>query len=358
MVILNVGGTKFVTSKATLTVNSIYFTAQFSSLWDHHSGDDDEAQEYFLDQDPGPFQVLLSYMRKGFINIDDLADVDVLLLAEYLGIEKIISATKVTCFRNMHPSSMATEDVAFTKFHEEAGASIKDAVKAGVLPRYLLECKPRAREYAILRFHHGMGVVDAHGITTEDEHEETVTLPLLGCINWLSHYGYTQREEALSQKFHLGDELGFSRPPRALQHQDTTTDIFVPSKSGPTNGLPPKDKKTYLMLFTDRERNSVVLYAPEADEDIPVGNILGDLDLPNTQWCSGFNLLDNGTAGESYGGFILAWMNRKKYICRELELEHHFKKRVKEYLPFYYLNDTEASEANKEFKIFSKVLEE
>lgn len=65
---------KFVTSKATLTANSSYFAAQFSSLWDTSNDDDDEeVQEHFLDQDPGPpFEVLLSFMRKGCIEIDKL----------------------------------------------------------------------------------------------------------------------------------------------------------------------------------------------------------------------------------------------------------------------------------------------
>jgi len=59
-VLLNVGGTKFSTSIMTLTSSSAYFQSLFSEEWanDRPNSPDDEV---FVDQDPVPFQILLSF---------------------------------------------------------------------------------------------------------------------------------------------------------------------------------------------------------------------------------------------------------------------------------------------------------
>jgi len=75
---INVGGTAFTTSPTTLINHSSYFSALLSGTW----GDD--ADEIFVDQDPVPFAVLLAYMRRGNIKVDDITT-DVLTLAEFLG---------------------------------------------------------------------------------------------------------------------------------------------------------------------------------------------------------------------------------------------------------------------------------
>lgn len=75
---INVGGTTFTTSPTTLINHSSYFSALLSGVWN------DDADEIFVDQDPEPFSILLSYMRRGNIKVDDI-DTDVLTLAEFLG---------------------------------------------------------------------------------------------------------------------------------------------------------------------------------------------------------------------------------------------------------------------------------
>ena len=96
-VVLDVGGTKFITSASTLTSNSAYFASLLSDNWiESNNGED----EIFIDQDPVPFKVLLAYMRRGNIKVDDI-DTDVLSLAEFLGMERLLLAVKVRWYCNI-----------------------------------------------------------------------------------------------------------------------------------------------------------------------------------------------------------------------------------------------------------------
>ena len=107
-VVLDVGGTKFITSVSTLTSNSSYFASLLSDHWLEQSdtnGDD----EIFIDQDPVPFKVLLAYMRRGNIKVDDI-DTDVLSLAEFLGMERFLLAVKVRWYCNIGRGPVVTTD--------------------------------------------------------------------------------------------------------------------------------------------------------------------------------------------------------------------------------------------------------
>ena len=75
-IVLDVGGTKFITAVSTLTSNSTYFASLLSGNWiESNNGD-----EIFIDQIPSAFSVLLDYMRRGSIKVDDIG-IDVILLA-------------------------------------------------------------------------------------------------------------------------------------------------------------------------------------------------------------------------------------------------------------------------------------
>ena len=99
---LDVGGTKFITAASTLTSNSAYFASLFSDNWNHH---DDAGDEIFLDQDPVPFEILLAYMRRGMIKVKDV-DTNVLALAEFLGMERLLLAVKVRWYCNIGKGPM------------------------------------------------------------------------------------------------------------------------------------------------------------------------------------------------------------------------------------------------------------
>lgn len=369
-VVLDVGGEKFVTSKSTLLTNSAYFAAQFSSLWDSDEEDDNEEeyqshcqydngsnhqQEYFLDQDPAPFSVLLSYMRKAMIKIEDLADLEVLLLAEFLGMETIVSAVKLKCFRNMYPDSEVAEKEALNQFNDELG-NIKNAVSAGFLPRFLLESNSRknSKEYAIATFELDELQHDLCTITTKDKNEQEMNLPLIGCLNWLAYHGYTEREEGLSQKCRWGDEMAFFRPSTKLvqHHADTMTDIFL-QPSAPLR----QNRKAYVMMLTDREYIGYVLYAPAAsDEIVPEGNIYNGGPV-SCRWCARLDLLRNGEWELGRTDGIVKWLEDNGYNYRELEWEEQiFKEQMEKYMPAFYLHDPHCNPSNREFKIFSRQL--
>ena len=95
-IVLDVGGTKFVAAASTLTSNSTYFASLLSDNWIESAGSEDEV---FIDQDPDPFKVLLAYMRRGIIKVEDI-DTNVLVLAEFLGVERLLFAVKARWYNN------------------------------------------------------------------------------------------------------------------------------------------------------------------------------------------------------------------------------------------------------------------
>jgi hypothetical protein len=74
-VLINVGGTIFTTSKLTLISNSSYFASRFSTDWDDHQEDADmTVTSIFVDQNSKSFEVLLAFMREGFIKKSELTE--------------------------------------------------------------------------------------------------------------------------------------------------------------------------------------------------------------------------------------------------------------------------------------------
>ena len=133
-VTLDVGGEKFATSASTLTSNSHYFAALLSGDWSE-SGD----EELYIDQDPAAFKVLLDYMRSGMIKVAEVNE-KVLLLAEFLGMERLVSAAKIRWLVNLgHGPSLSddcTDADIVAAFDEECGG-ISEAIGAGLFPTFL-----------------------------------------------------------------------------------------------------------------------------------------------------------------------------------------------------------------------------
>ena len=149
IVVLNVGGTKFTTSTATLSAASGYFERLFASRWADDDDDDDDdndgdaadgPEEVFLDRDPEPFRLLLSYMRTGDlclpIDKDPAVSRRALLDAEYLDMEQLVNEVKAAVWRKVAPSFDSTDEEAVKAFGEKY-AGLGGAVRAGVLPGYL-----------------------------------------------------------------------------------------------------------------------------------------------------------------------------------------------------------------------------
>jgi len=123
---LNVGGKVFVTSKLTLRSSSTYFQARFSNAW---NGTD----AIFIDQCPDTFEILLRYMREGFIRSDDLNE-SVVVGAEYFGCDVLLSALRCKVYRAKYPgTSSLSNEVVEHKFVEEFGGTMREALCRGMM---------------------------------------------------------------------------------------------------------------------------------------------------------------------------------------------------------------------------------
>ena len=128
-VVVDVGGTRFCTSTSTLTASSSYFQRLFSDRWASSSED-----ECFLDGDPEPFAILLSYMRRGHLDLPESLAQRVLLEAEFLGVDSLLVEVKARAHRNLHPEFQDSSDAnAAASFDAEHGG-LRDALRSGVLP--------------------------------------------------------------------------------------------------------------------------------------------------------------------------------------------------------------------------------
>ena len=147
-IVLDVGGTMFITSVSTLTANSAYFKSKFSHDW--YQGEADEAAPVFLDQEPEPFAILLSYMRIGYVERASLT-AKVLALAEFLGIDRLLFAVKCRAYKNKKPDFVRDDNTASVAFDREYGG-ILFAIARGILPLYLKKKNSALKEFTSFYF--------------------------------------------------------------------------------------------------------------------------------------------------------------------------------------------------------------
>ena len=150
-VVLDVGGTEFVTSTITLKACSSYFQTLFSDQWLSTAADATESRTIFIDQSPDAFQILLDYMREGCIECKYLTR-KVILLSEFLGLEKLIAEIKATAYANINPTFTGTNEEAVFLFNQSYG-SFKGALSEGILPTFLSTYKDSdMKEFASITF--------------------------------------------------------------------------------------------------------------------------------------------------------------------------------------------------------------
>jgi hypothetical protein len=140
-VVLDVGGTRFVSSKSSLERASTYFRSLLMR-WDEQVD-----EPLFIDADADAFQVLLSYMRVGTLTLpkhDEGLCVRALLHAEYLGMDALLTDVKARAYANMRSEDSRRDDARppAIAFDEEVG-TLADAIAAGVLPQRFFAATPR-----------------------------------------------------------------------------------------------------------------------------------------------------------------------------------------------------------------------
>jgi len=229
-VVLDVGGTKFITSASTLTSNSAYFASLLSDNWieSDNNGDD----EIFIDQDPVPFRVLLAYMRQGSIEIDDI-NTKVVLLAEFLGIERLLLAIKVRWYCNIGkgPVHNTDEEIAVA-FDQEHGGIMK-AISSGLFQYFLKQNDIDAeKEFAVLRFFEEEVADRDRPLVRYNLKEvgksgpEHTAAGISAALSGLHLKGYTHYESQLRTK----ESYTFSRKKHAIATMSSgATDIFIPN---------------------------------------------------------------------------------------------------------------------------------
>ena len=228
-VALDVGGGKFVTSASTLTSNSHYFAALLSGDWSD-SGD----EELYIDQDPA-FKVLLDYMRSGMIQVAEVNE-KVLMLAEFLGMERLVSAAKVRWFAHLGRGPNLSDDCSdadiVAAFDKEYGG-ISEAIGAGLFPSSFLVMNPLSKcqcEVAdiMLRREGGGNALVAREFVGREGPIET-ECGALGAINGLCSKGYvgvTDYDEGWDD---ARLQLLVLRRRKYIQLLPRTEDVFVPS---------------------------------------------------------------------------------------------------------------------------------
>ena len=130
-IVVDVGGTRFTTSASTLTSASEYFERLLSPRWCA-----EPPEELFLDRDPEPFKILLTYMRTGLLELskdDPSMARRVMVEAEFLGMQSCIDCVKVEAIKNHCHGSYPDRDAVegFDRLHGSFDAAIRD----GILPK-------------------------------------------------------------------------------------------------------------------------------------------------------------------------------------------------------------------------------
>ena len=226
-VVLDVGGTKFITSASTLTSNSAYFAALLSDNWiESNNGD-----EIFIDQIPSAFSILLDYMRQGNIEIDDI-NTKVLSLAEFLGMERLLLAIKVRWYCNIGKGPVHTSDDEIALAFDQEHGGIMKAISAGLFPNFLKQNDVDAeKEFATVRISKeaeaAPGALPTHSYKIKEigkpgpEHR---TGGVHAALNGLHLKGYTHYESQLK----TNETYTFSRRKHTTMSSGAT-DIFIPN---------------------------------------------------------------------------------------------------------------------------------
>ena len=124
-IVVDVGGTRFTTSASTLSSASEYFERLLSPRWCA-----EPPEELFLDRDPEPFKILLTYMRTGLLELskDNLSLARrVMIEAEFLGMVGLIDSVKARAIENTGWEGTDADAV-------KCFGSFDAAIRNGILP--------------------------------------------------------------------------------------------------------------------------------------------------------------------------------------------------------------------------------
>jgi hypothetical protein len=171
-------------------------------------------------------------MRLGSIDSTKITE-DVLLQADFLGMDRLLAAVKCVAYFNMNPNFTGSDEEAVAGFDLKY-QGITEAFSLGVLPKYLTDQKGQKKEYASITIRkpsvaHGESCitemyVDVHVLgnvfdpSVEESQGIIHAVPdchhFLDALNWLHRHGYTVREkdtESIHKGSHSFQYLLFSK---------------------------------------------------------------------------------------------------------------------------------------------------
>eukprot|EP00591_Stephanopyxis_turris_P002839 CAMPEP_0195524048 /NCGR_PEP_ID=MMETSP0794_2-20130614/23674_1 /TAXON_ID=515487 /ORGANISM="Stephanopyxis turris, Strain CCMP 815" /LENGTH=379 /DNA_ID=CAMNT_0040654191 /DNA_START=206 /DNA_END=1346 /DNA_ORIENTATION=- len=340
-IVLDVGGATFTTAISTLVSNSIYFNSLFSELWSHEEIDHDEP--IFIDQDPEPFAILLSFMELDMLRAKKLTR-DVLFQAEFLGMERLINAIKCTAHLNMNPTFSESDEEAISAFDAKHNG-IVGAISSGILPAYITKYV-QSKEFAIIMvFDPGechFEIFDdlvieltapLHAIDPSHQQNSTAMGKVPNCctfldaLNWLHRRGFTTREQDFEEANVQGSNvletilnLSFSRITNQRGLTESLSQIII----NETHEVVEDRKEFACILIPTDERVSV-----EAD--------IGDshefnITRPDETTASIINISEVGYTSLSEA---MNWLQENSYHKRETDLEVIYNKVIERRVNYY-----------------------
>jgi len=324
-VTLNVGGEKFFTASSTLISNSEYFAALLSDDWI-------SSDEIFLDQDPVAFRTLLTYMRCGVIKVDDI-DIGVLILAEFLSVEKLLLAIKIRWYCNIgkgpvpprnDDQEIADREVAAA--FDQVHGGIRKAITSGLYPIFLRQDDVNADKDFISLYILNNSVEQFDDI--EEMTRESVkikelaanSLPLpdctggiVGALNGIHSRGYTKHEQQfLTERdekdydSHMFSFVSFSQRKHSTAiNSSSAKEIFIPSENEAEKERETNSIKQFALQLDPAEWSDVDIFAPAEYSENP-------------------QVRENPFATETLTG-TRGWMEEHQFITREKEYEKLFK---------------------------------
>ena len=89
-------------------------------------------------------------MRQGMIDLGNI-DVEFILLAEFLGVEKLLLAIRIRSYENLHPGlSSLNGDIDIAAAFDLKYEGIRKALSNGILPGSLTKEKSTKKQFAII----------------------------------------------------------------------------------------------------------------------------------------------------------------------------------------------------------------
>jgi hypothetical protein len=227
-IVIDAGGTKFPTVALTLTSNSAYFASLLSGEWKESADGEDEI---FLDRDPVAFGKLLDYMRQGMIRVEDI-DANVLILAEFLGIDKLLLAVKVRWYCNIGKGPVAAEsDEAIAASFDEVHGGISKALSKGLFPFFLEQDDVNAeKDLAVMTVHTDDIQVVVREIKNGNLGPTIGCGDVFGALNGLHRNGYTSFGDPIERdlSFNQRESISFYRRRHSTMRIGDATSIFIP----------------------------------------------------------------------------------------------------------------------------------